>query len=545
MTNQTMSVIMPAEARRAPRLRGLRRWLRAVREVPGRVLHPLRRARAVARLRRRGLPRRILVLCHGNICRSPYAAAALSRAFAGRGVRVRIVSAGFLEGGRGCPAAALGAAAARGVDLARHRSRPITARAARRPGLVVVMDARQRRALWERFGRPPGDVLLLGDLDPGPIRTRTIADPIQGSDEVFEQCYARIDRCVETLVATLDGPAGGGAPAKRPGHHFTVDLEEYFQVSAFEQRIRRSAWYGMESRVERTTWRLLEMLESHGARATFFVLGWVGLRHPELVRALAAAGHEVASHGWDHQRVTGQSPTEFRISVRRTRLLLEELTGAPVVGFRAPSFSIVPGHEWALDVLIEEGYRYDSSLYPFGRPGYGYAGTEPAPHWIRRPVGRILEVPPATLRRCGLTLPAGGGAYFRLFPYALVARALTAFERRGESGTFYIHPWELDAEQPRVRVPWPTRVRHYGGLGRVPGRLERLLGQFQFTPIADTVERYDFMEDDPARSSDRRREGGEARVAAGGMGRVRAPRREEHVLPPGWVARHHDGSART
>jgi polysaccharide deacetylase family protein (PEP-CTERM system associated) len=270
-------------------------------------------------------------------------------------------------------------------------------------------------------------------------------------------------------------------------HHFTVDLEEYFQVSAFERTVSRSEWERFESRVAGQVGRLLELLARHEARATFFVLGWVAERHAELIRTIARAGHEIASHGWDHARVTHQTRRQFRQSVRRTKDALEEITGVPVLGFRAPSFSIGPGGEWALDVLIEEGYRYDSSLFPVQRPGYGYASGRPDPHWLERPVGRLVEIPPSTLRWCGLRLPAAGGAYFRLLPYGVVQTAFRQCERRGVPGTFYIHPWEIDPAQPRLDVSWLTRLRHYGGLGRTAGRLERLLAEFRFTAVRDTV----------------------------------------------------------
>src|SRR2546425_6244228 len=270
-------------------------------------------------------------------------------------------------------------------------------------------------------------------------------------------------------------------------HHFTVDVEEYFHVSAFESRVRRADWDRYESRVAGSVFRLLDLLARHDARSTFFVLGWVAERHASLVREIARAGHEVASHGWDHARVTKQSPPVFRDSVRRTKSVLEDLTGAPVLGFRAPSFSIVHGREWALDILIEEGYRYDSSLFPVRRPGYGYPGGRPDPHWIQRPVGRIAEVPPATLRWCGMHLPAAGGAYFRLLPYGLVRAAFKRCERRGVPGTFYIHPWELDADQPHLDVPWLVRVRHYGGVKRTGERLGRLFRQVRFLPSRNTV----------------------------------------------------------
>ncbi len=270
-------------------------------------------------------------------------------------------------------------------------------------------------------------------------------------------------------------------------HHFSVDLEEYFQVSAFESLVARSAWEGLESRVAGQVARLLELLAQHDARATFFVLGWVAERHAELIRTIARAGHEIASHGWDHARVTAQTPLQFRDSIRRTKALLEEITGEPVLGFRAPSFSIVPGREWALDLLIEEGYRYDSSLFPVLRPGYGYPSGSPDPHWLDRSAGRLAEIPPTTLQWCGVRLPAAGGAYFRLLPYKLVRVAFRQCERRGAPGTFYIHPWEVDPAQPRLAVSWLTRVRHYGGLRRTAQRLGRLLTEFRFTAIRDTV----------------------------------------------------------
>ena len=239
-------------------------------------------------------------------------------------------------------------------------------------------------------------------------------------------------------------------------HYFTIDVEEYFQVSAFAGAVSPESWGGFDSRIEVNVRQLVDLLARHQARATFFVLGWVADRHRDLVRALARAGHEVASHGWDHKRVTEQTPEEFRVSVRRTKQLLEELSGQPCLGFRAPSFSIVPGREWALDILLEEGYEYDSSLFPVRRPGYGYAGGGRDPYWVVRPAGRLAELPPATLRRLGVNLPAAGGAYLRILPYALVRSAIAAYDRRGVPATFYVHPWEIDPRSPPSRCPgWP------------------------------------------------------------------------------------------
>jgi polysaccharide deacetylase family protein (PEP-CTERM system associated) len=276
-------------------------------------------------------------------------------------------------------------------------------------------------------------------------------------------------------------------PMDKPYHHFTVDVEEHFQVSALEPFVDRSQWDSLGSRVEPSTRKLLDLLEKYDARGTFFVLSWIATRHPDLVREIVRRGHEVASHGSDHRRVTTLTPEEFRASVRESKQILEDCSGTPVLGYRAPSFSIVPGREWALDILLEAGYAYDSSLYPVRRRGYGYPGALPYPHSLSRVAGTLKEFPPATYRASGTQLPAGGGAYLRLLPFALVRNALQQAERAGYPATFYIHPWEVDAEQPRVKVPFLTRVRHYGGLDRTHRRLERLLREFRFRAIAESL----------------------------------------------------------
>jgi len=269
-----------------------------------------------------------------------------------------------------------------------------------------------------------------------------------------------------------------------PVHVFSVDLEEYFQVAAFEKHVPRESWDDLPERVVAVTDRLLGLLDEFGVTATFFTLGWIAERHPKLVRRVAAAGHEIASHGWWHRRITRCTPDELRAEVVDSRRILEDVTGARVYGYRAPSFSLVPGAEWAFDVLIEAGYTYDSSIFPVHRGDYGYPGVDPEPHYVERPAGRILEIPLTTTTLAGWRVPAAGGGYFRLLPYGLTARAFDQRVEDGRPGMFYIHPWELDPEQPSFDVAWPTRVRHYGGLERTLPRLRRLLGSYRFGSVA-------------------------------------------------------------
>lgn len=274
-------------------------------------------------------------------------------------------------------------------------------------------------------------------------------------------------------------------PAASPVEHiFTVDVEEYFQVSAFDAAVSRDDWPALPSRIASNVDRLLELLDRHGMSATFFALGWIADRHPAVIRRIADAGHEIASHGWWHRRVTTLTPEEFRCEVRTSKAVLEGICGSEVLGFRAPNFSIVPGREWAFDVLLEEGYRYDSSLFPVRRPGYGYPNAATVPHVIQRAGGQLLELPMATLSWSGVRLPAAGGGYFRHFPYGITRQAFQQHTNRGVSGTFYIHTWEIDQDQPRIRVPWVTRMRHYHGLNGTLSRLERLLSEFRFTSVA-------------------------------------------------------------
>ena len=270
------------------------------------------------------------------------------------------------------------------------------------------------------------------------------------------------------------------------GHHFTVDVEEYFQVLALEPYISRAAWNSLPSRLDVGLRSLLDILSERQALGTFFVLGWIADHHPELVREISARGHEIASHGSDHRLVTTLTKLEFRESVRTSKDSLENTIGRSVAGYRAPNFSIGRGSEWAFEILVEEGYSYDSSIFP-GRRGNRFVPGERDPYCMRLAAGNLHEIPVATLRIGNVVVPAGGGAFFRHLPYELVHSALRSAERRGMPGTFYIHPWELDTEQPVVQAPFLTKLRHYGGLARTIPRLKRLLADFHFQPIGTTL----------------------------------------------------------
>ncbi|MFL5500083.1 MAG: XrtA system polysaccharide deacetylase [Gemmatimonadaceae bacterium] len=267
-------------------------------------------------------------------------------------------------------------------------------------------------------------------------------------------------------------------------HFFTVDVEEYFHAKAMESVVKRDEWLLQPSRVANSVDALLGSLDRHRAHGTFFVLGWLADQCPQIVRAIAAAGHEVASHGYWHDPVTRLDLKGFREDVRSSKQALEDLLGCAVLGYRAPNFSIVPGGEWAFDVLLEEGYRYDSSLFPVRRPGYGYPTAQRAPHLLRRPAGTLAEFPLATTKVFAYNVPAAGGGYLRQFPYGVIRRAFQEASDRGEPATFYIHPWEVDPEQPRLPVSSVTRIRHYRGLEGTLARIERLLGEFRFDAIA-------------------------------------------------------------
>ena len=260
----------------------------------------------------------------------------------------------------------------------------------------------------------------------------------------------------------------------------SVDVEDFFQVQAFAGQIDRKDWDSYPCRVERNVDLILALFARHEVSATFFTLGWIAERYPDLVRRIVAEGHELASHGCNHYRVTEQSPDEFRADVRRAKALLEDLGGQPIKGYRAPSFSIGATTVWALDVLAEEGYRYSSSIYPIVHDLYGMPD---APRFAYQPRhDAFLEIPMTTLRAFGRNFPCSGGGYFRLLPYAASRWAMRQVnQNEGRSGVFYFHPWEVDPEQPRpAGAPLKSRIRHYINLSRMEARLGRLMSDFRW-----------------------------------------------------------------
>ena len=269
----------------------------------------------------------------------------------------------------------------------------------------------------------------------------------------------------------------------------TVDVEDYFHVAALALNIRRDSWTSRESRVVGNTQRLLAIFEQFDVCGTFFVLGWVAERYPQLVRDIAARGHEVACHGYSHRLVYEQSPKEFHEETLRSKNLLEDIIGSAVFGYRAASYSIVRESLWALDILVELGFVYDSSIFPVHHDRYGIPDAERVPHRMATPNGKsIVEWPLATARILGFRFPVAGGGYFRLLPYWLSCWGLASINRNDRQPfIFYLHPWEIDPAQPRVSASWLSQFRHYTNLGKCEERLRRLLGEFQFGTARDAL----------------------------------------------------------
>lgn len=269
----------------------------------------------------------------------------------------------------------------------------------------------------------------------------------------------------------------------KPVNAMSVDVEEHFQVSAFEKQIKLSQWDDIPSRIVRNMDRILQKFDDHNTKATFFTLGWVAERAPKLIKTIVAEGHEIASHGYNHSRVWTQTPDEFREDVTRTKKILEDVACEAVIGYRAPSFSISQRTEWAHEILHESGYQYSSSIYPIKHDHYGLPS---APRFPFRIANRgILEIPLTTSSIAGLNLPGAGGGYFRLLPLAYsrwILRRVNTNENM--PGVFYFHPWEIDPDQPRIDgISLATRFRHYVNLGRFEGRLEKLLREFSWARI--------------------------------------------------------------
>ncbi len=291
-----------------------------------------------------------------------------------------------------------------------------------------------------------------------------------------------ISRLSQTSVSSRNGAC------ENLVHSLSFDVEEHFQVAAFWSEARRRQWDQLESRVESNTKRIADILAQNNTQATFFVLGWVAERHPALVKYLASEGHEIASHGYGHELVSAQTPDQFRRDVGKAKRILEDLTGKPIIGYRAPSFSITAETFWALSILIQEGHLYDSSIYDRFHRSDRAVGHE-THHSIDTPAGRILEVSPSTINVCGFQLPVAGGGYFRLFPYATSRMFLRQLEKRGAQLVMYVHPWELDQDQPRMKGPLLSRFRHYINLHKTEDRLIRLLRDFRFAPIREATRR--------------------------------------------------------
>lgn len=269
----------------------------------------------------------------------------------------------------------------------------------------------------------------------------------------------------------------------------TIDVEDYFQVNALSGIIRGDEWERWPRRVERNTDAILDLMARHDVRGTFFVLGWIAERHPELIRRIHQQGHEIASHGYSHQLVYNQSPQVFRDETRRSRELLEDITGERVTGYRAASYSITSQSRWALDILAEEGFTWDSSIFPVRHDTYGMPGSPETPYRLTTDEGnQLVEFPLSTLRLGCQRLPIAGGGYFRFYPFWFSRWGLKTINKRGEPFIFYLHPWEIDPEQPRVGgLGWKSRFRHYNNLDKCYARLDSLLGHFHVGRVTDVL----------------------------------------------------------
>jgi polysaccharide deacetylase family protein (PEP-CTERM system associated) len=292
---------------------------------------------------------------------------------------------------------------------------------------------------------------------------------------------------IETQLTPQNEAIGTGSTDKI-ANALTIDVEDYFQVSAFAPYISRDGWNQRECRVERNVDRILALLSDQGTSATFFILGWIAERYPALVRRIAEQGHEIASHGYGHQRASDLSRDEFLSDILMAKCILEDLSGAPLIGYRAPSFSIGVGNLWAFDCLAEAGYRYSSSVYPIQHDHYGMPDS-PRFAYVAKP--SLIELPVTTVNIFGKNLPASGGGYFRLFPFPLSRWMMNRVNQQdAQSGIFYFHPWEIDANQPRVPgIDSKTRFRHYVNISKMEEKLIRLLKAFHWGRVDHVFEK--------------------------------------------------------
>lgn len=264
----------------------------------------------------------------------------------------------------------------------------------------------------------------------------------------------------------------------------TIDVEDYFMVSAFADVIKFEDWHRHESRIEKNTYKILDLLHDYDAKATFFVLGWIAEHFPNLIRTISAAGHEIACHGYNHRLIYDLTPEQFREDARIAKRLLEDIAGVPVIGYRAASYSIIKETLWALDILIEEGFRYDSSIFPIHHDRYGVPDANRFPHTIQRENGRITEFPPSTYPLFNQNIPVAGGGYLRLFPLKITKTAIRRInERENNMAILYIHPWEIDTLQPRLNGKWQSKMRHYVNLKSTMPKLKTFLDEFKFKPL--------------------------------------------------------------
>lgn len=283
-----------------------------------------------------------------------------------------------------------------------------------------------------------------------------------------------------------------------PLNALTVDVEDYFHVAAFAGNVAREDWPKMPSRVEANTRKLLELFAAEDVKATFFVLGCVAEQFPGLVREIHSQGHEIACHGYSHRLIYTQQPEDFRRETEAAKRLLEDAIGEPVIGYRAASYSITADSRWAIDTIAEAGFLYDSSIVPVHHDLYGMPGAEPYPHMLTADNGRqFAEFPPSTVRVLGRSIPVAGGGYFRLYPYALTRYFLRSInEKSRQPFIFYLHPWEVDPDQPRIPSGLKSRFRHYTNLAKTEGRLRALIREFKFDNVREVLAQIGLLKSD-------------------------------------------------